>query len=148
MISRSDSSTSPGASARTASRTAGARSTATPIAAARATLGLGTRLVHDEVAVPEQATVQHLDRLGRFLLRGHLDEAESPGAAGELIRNDTDRFHRSGLCEQFAQVLLGGLEGKVTDEELCGHRANLLPMTQRRTPSGRWLPPQHRLAQD
>ena len=125
-----------------------ARSAATPISAPRAPLGLRTGLVYDEVAVTEQTTVEHLDRLCRLLLRGHLDEAEAPGATGKLVRDDPDRFHRPGLREQLAQVLLGGLEGEVTYEQFCGHCPNLLPMTQRRTMRTLAYLSQHRSAQD
>src|SRR5882672_4290327 len=72
-------------------------------AAAPAALGLGPRLVDDEVPIPKQAPVQHLDGLGQLFLGRHLDEAEAAGPAGKLIGNDTDGFDRAGLLEELAQ---------------------------------------------
>src|SRR5262245_49947211 len=90
--------------------------------ASRRTLRLRPRLVDDEVAVPEEAAVQHFDGLGRFLLGAHLHEAEAARPSGELVRDDTDSFHRTGLREQLAEVFLRSLEGKVANEELCLQR--------------------------
>jgi hypothetical protein len=83
---------------------------------------LGTRLVDDEVTVPEQPAVQHFDRLGCLFLRGHLDESEPPGPPGELVRDDPDRLHDPRLLKELPEILLCSLEGEVTDEKLCGHR--------------------------
>jgi len=79
-------------------------------------LRLGPRLVDDEVAIAEQATVEHLDRLRRFLLGGHLDEAEPARSARELVRDDANRLDRARLLEELAEVLLRRLKGEVADE--------------------------------
>src|SRR2546425_11090007 len=118
-------SAAPAASATTAGPWATPATIATP--APRTALGLRARFVDDEITVSEQPTVEHLDRLGRFLLGGHLHEPESARPPGELVRDDADRFNGAGLSEQLAQILLRGLEREITDEELCRHRANLLP---------------------
>src|SRR6266511_3706741 len=55
-----------------------------------ATLGLWPCLVHDQVAVTEQPSVEHLDGFGCFLLGRHLDEAEAPRPPGELVGDDAD----------------------------------------------------------
>src|SRR5882724_3510698 len=93
-----------------------------PAAAAPAALGLGPRLVDDQVPIPKQAPVQHLDGLGQLFLGRHLDEAEAAGPAGKLIGNDTDGFERAGLLEELAQVFFCRLEGEITDEKLYRHR--------------------------
>src|SRR5215475_9554105 len=96
-------------------------------AASGATLRLRTRLIDDQVAIAEEPAIEHLDRLHRFLFCGHFDEAEAARAPGELVGDDPHGLHGSRLREELPQVLLRGLEGKVADEQLCRHRANLLP---------------------
>jgi len=86
-------------------------------------LRLWPRLVHDEVSVPEEPTVEHLDCLASFFLGRHLDEPESARPSGELVRDDPNCLDGSGLLEELAKVLLGGLEREVPDKQLCGHRS-------------------------
>src|SRR6267142_1759788 len=97
-----------------------------PTVAARAAsprpLRLWPRLVDDEVSVPEEPTVQHLHCLASLFLGRHLDEPESARPTGELVSDDSDCFDGSGLLEELAKVLLGGLEREVSYEQLCGHR--------------------------
>jgi hypothetical protein len=85
-------------------------------------LRLWPRLVHDEVSVSEKPTVEHLDCLASFFLGRHLDEPESARPSGELVRDDPNCLDGPGLLEELAKVLLGGLEGEVSYEQLCGHR--------------------------
>jgi hypothetical protein len=96
--------------------------TATWAAATCPALRLRTCLVHHEVTVAEEAAVQHLDRLGRFLFGRHLDESETARTPGELIRHDANRLDGAGLLEELAEILFRGLEGEVAYEQLCGHR--------------------------
>src|SRR4029450_12035044 len=84
-------------------------------------------LIHDKIAIAEEAAVEHFDRFQRFLLGGHLDEPEAPGAPGELVRDDAHGLHVAGLGEDLAKILLGGLKGEVSDKELSRHRRDLLP---------------------
>jgi hypothetical protein len=91
-------------------------------AASTSPLRLRPRLIDDEVSVPEEPTVQHLDCLASLFLGRHLDEPESARPSRELVRDDSHRLDGSGLLEELAKVLLGGLEGEVPDEQLCGHR--------------------------
>src|SRR5262249_47930969 len=98
------------------------RTTASPSGPARPSLRLGPCFVHDEVAVAEQPSIEHLDGLGSFLLGGHFDESKPPRPAGELIRNDTDRLDGSCLGEQLPEILFRSLEGEIADEQLCWHR--------------------------
>jgi len=86
-------------------------------------LRLRPSLIDHEVPIPEKPTVQHLDRLGGLFFRGHLDEPESARPSRELVRDDPNRLHGPGLLKELAKVLLGSLEGEVSDEQLCGHRA-------------------------
>jgi len=79
---------------------------------------MGTGLVHDEIAVAKQPAVEHLDRLGGFLLRGHLHESEAPRAARELVRDDPDALDGTRLLEELPKIFIRGLERQVTDEEL------------------------------
>src|SRR5436309_13318255 len=57
-------------------------------------LRLGPRLVHDEVPISEEASVQHLYRLRRLRLGGHLDEPESARPSREM--NDADAKRLDG----------------------------------------------------
>jgi len=93
-------------------------------------LRLGPRLVHDEIPISEEASVQHLYRLRRLLFGGHLDKPESARPSRELIGDDSNRLDGAGLREELAEILLRGLEGEVTDEQLSGHRATLLALTK------------------
>jgi len=93
-------------------------------------LRLGPRLVHDEVPISEEASVQHLYRLRRLLFGGHLDKPESARPSRELIGDDSNRLDGASLCEEFPEIFLRGLERKVTDKQLSGHRATLLALTK------------------
>jgi len=86
-------------------------------------LRLRPGLVHDEISVPEKSTVEHLDCLASFFLGRHLDEPESARPSSELVRDDPNCLDGPGLLEELAKVLLGGLEGEVPYEQLCGHRS-------------------------
>src|ERR1700674_4346697 len=101
---------------------AGSATAAAVAATAGPALGLGTCLVDDEVAIAEQAAVQHLDGLGRFLLRRHLDEPEAARSTRELVRDDADRLDSAGLLEQLAQIFFRGLKRKSTDRGFVGRR--------------------------
>jgi hypothetical protein len=103
--------------------TAGPRPTIAPWAAGAGSLRLGSRLIDDQIPISEEPPIQHLDRFAGLVLRSHLDEPESARPSRELVRDDPDGFHGSGLLKELAQVLLRGLEGEVSDEQLCGHRA-------------------------
>ena len=78
-------------------------------------------LVHHQVAIAEETPVQHLDGLGGFLFGRHLDETETPRPSGKLVGDDPNLFHGSSLGEQLPQILLRGLKGEITDEQLCRH---------------------------
>src|SRR5262245_52364145 len=107
-------SASPAAAARPAT---GPRATGT-VAPTGTPLRLGSGLIDDQVSVAEESAIQHLNGLGGFLLRAHLHESKAARAAGELVRDDANRFHRARLREELAEVFLRSLEGEVTDEEL------------------------------
>jgi len=106
-------------------------STAAVAAATAAPLGLRPRFIDDEIAVTEEAPVQHLDCFLGFLFGRHLHEPEAPRPAGELVGDDPDRLDGAGLGEELAKILLRGLEGQVSDEQLSGHRCDLLPTLTR-----------------
>src|SRR5438874_93514 len=92
-----------------------------------ATLGLWARLVHDQVAIADGPPIAHLDRLRGLFFRRHLDEAEPARPARELVGDDPHGLHGPRLRKQLAQVFFRRLEGKIADEQLCRHLANLLP---------------------
>src|SRR2546429_2443858 len=112
--------------ARTAARPPTAAATRATTAAG-ATLGLWARLVHDQVAIAEEPPVEHLDRFRGLFFRRHLDEAEPARPARELVGDDPHGLHGPRLRKQLAQVFFRRLEGKIADEQLCRHLANLLP---------------------
>src|SRR5262245_38499793 len=67
---------------------ASARATAATARAARSSLRLWPGLVHDQVAVPEETSIEHLYGLGGLFLGGHLDKPKSPRPARELVSDD------------------------------------------------------------
>jgi len=90
-------------------------------AAAGGTLLAFARDVHREVATLVVALVHLADRrLGAGVVRHH-DETEAAGAAGVAIGDEGGFAHGSGLAEEFAEVALGGVEGKIPDVEFGGH---------------------------
>jgi hypothetical protein len=91
---------------------------------------LRPRFIDHEVSIPEKPAIQHLDRLAGLLLRRHLDEPESARPSRELVRDDPNRLHGPGLLKELAKVLLGGLEGEISDEQLSGHRTDLLALAK------------------
>src|SRR5204862_6166809 len=93
-------------------------------------LRLGPRFIDHEIAVSEKAPVQHLDRLRGLLFGGHLDKPESARPSRELVGDDSNRLDGASLCEEFPEIFLRGLERKVTDKQLSGHRATLLALTK------------------
>jgi hypothetical protein len=66
--------------------------------------------VDNEIAIPEQPTIEHLDRLGGLILGGHLDESEATGTARELVGDDPDALDGTRLLKKFAKVFLCRLE--------------------------------------
>src|SRR5438094_5038905 len=67
------------------------------------------------------APVQVGDRLLRLSRGAHLDETEAPRPSGRAIRDDGRRLARSGLAEEGLEVRAGGVEGKISDEQLLAH---------------------------
>jgi hypothetical protein len=80
-------------------------------------------LVDNQIPVSEHAAIQLLDGTAGLLRRRHLHEAEAPRATSKLVGHDPDRLDGPGLLEEFPKVLLRGLVGQVTYEELRGHRS-------------------------
>jgi len=121
--------TDPRVSSLPAPASAAARSATRPRAtiaswpAGAGSLRLGSRLIYHQIPISEEPPIQHLDRFAGLVLCSHLDEPESARPSRELVRDDPNRLHGSGLLKELAQVLLRGLEGEVSDEQLCGHRA-------------------------
>jgi len=99
-------------------RPTGPRAAIPTSATAAPSLGLGSGFVDDEIAIAKQPTIQHLDRLGGLLFRGHLDESETTGTPRELVGDDPDALDGTRLLKEFAKVFLCGLKRQVTDEEL------------------------------
>jgi hypothetical protein len=85
---------------------AGSSATSTAATALR----LRARFIHYEVAITEEPTVQHLDGLLSFFLRGHFHEAEAARPPGELVGDDADRLDVPRLSEELAEVLFRGLK--------------------------------------
>jgi hypothetical protein len=51
------------------------------------------------LALLEAVPIEDFDRFLGFFVRSHLDETETPGVAGELVADDADRMHLSGLLK-------------------------------------------------
>jgi hypothetical protein len=90
-------------------------------------LGLRAGFIDYQVAIAKKAAIQHLDSLAGLFLRRHLDEAEAPWAARELVRDDPNGLDGPGLLEQLTQVFFRSLKREVPDEQLGRHRSILLP---------------------
>src|SRR5204863_233310 len=88
---------------------------------------LRARPVHGQVALAQEPPVEPLDRFRGLFFRRHLDEAEPARPARELVGDDPHGLHGPRLRKQLAQVFFRRLEGKIADEQLCRHLANLLP---------------------
>jgi hypothetical protein len=95
-----------------------------------APLGLRPSFIHDQIAVAEEASVQHLDGLRGFFPRGHLHESEPTRSPCELIGDDANRPHGPGMLEELSHVFCRSLEREIPDEESREHHA---PPTARRT---------------
>src|SRR6266849_4059390 len=95
-----------------------------------APLGLRPSFIHDQIAVAEEASVQHLDGLRGFFPRGHLHESEPTRSPSELIGDDANRPHGPGMLEELPHVFCRSLEREIPDEEPREHHA---PRTARRT---------------
>src|SRR5882672_12567419 len=91
---------------------------AAPAAAAAAALRLRTGFIDHQIAVTEEAPVQHLDCFLGFLFGRHLHEPEAPWPPGELVGDYPDRFDGACRGEELAKILLRGLKGQVPDEQL------------------------------
>ena len=71
-----------------------------------APLRLRPCFVHDQMAVAEEAPVQHLDRLHGFFPRGHIHEPEPTRPSRELIGDDAHRPHGSGVLEELVSSVI------------------------------------------
>ena len=80
-------------------------------------LFLGTGLVHGEGAAAEVGAVHLLGGQLGLLGGAHGDEREAAGAAGHLVHGDVGVGHGAELAEVGAELVIGGLEGEVSNVE-------------------------------
>src|SRR5208337_3249999 len=82
-----------------------AASTTIPAAAppAPATLGLGTRFIHVQLASANLGAVERSDGFVSILGTGHLNEAEAAGASGVAVGHDADPVDLSVGGKELAQ---------------------------------------------
>ena len=97
----------------TTATAATATSATVPAAAAPAwgTLFARTRFINCQGAALEVFLVEHVDCLGRIVLRPHLDKRKTTRTARGAILHDIDRDHRASLREVILQVVFGDVEG-------------------------------------
>ena len=107
------------------SASAATAASATEAAATTAAAGAcrhGLRLVDGEVAPAEVVVVQLFDRALRFLVGGHLDEAEAPGASRRHVAHDLHAFDGAASREELFEILLARGVRKVTHVKFSTHR--------------------------
>jgi hypothetical protein len=86
------------------------------------TLLSGTSDTHGELAPQEVAIVELLAGFFRPGFIGHCNEGEAAGLAGRFVGDDGGFAHLASLTKDFAQVVLGSVEGQVADIEfVIGH---------------------------
>jgi hypothetical protein len=66
--------------------------------------------------------VQGLNRFLRFLLIAHGDEAEAAGFVGSAVHQEVGLQHRAMGGKSVLEVVLGGVEGNVSDKQFIIHR--------------------------
>lgn len=91
-----------------------------PVAAALESRPRRTSLcrIRPERSSAELTAFGELDRPGRLFVRFELGECESPGLSRGAIGRNDDLDHRSRRCEELRQLLLGGVEAEIADEDL------------------------------
>lgn len=112
------------ASTATATAPVATAATATAITAATATARTflaRARLRNGDVTAIDALAVQRADGGLRLFRLGHGNKREAARAAGHTIRDEIDVFDDAVSSEQVLQAQFGGIEGKVSYEELVVH---------------------------
>lgn len=84
---------------------------------------LGVGNVHRELPPIKLLAVQLGNRLLSLLARGHLNEAEAPRPAGELVGDHRSRFDSSALGEELPKALGSGGIGQAANVQFRRHGA-------------------------
>lgn len=105
--------------ATTAATTAAAVITTT--AAAGRTLFAGLGDIDREFASVHLPAVEGCDGVLRFFGSAHGDETKSAGAAGFAVHHQVDFSDRPVRGERVLEVVLGGIEGKVSNKHFVAH---------------------------
>lgn len=79
--------------------------------------------VHLERSPAELFAIEEADRRFGFALGSELDEREAAGPASGAVVRQKHIHHRPGLGHQGAQVVFGGAEGQVADEDFLRNGA-------------------------
>src|SRR5579864_6279560 len=77
---------------------------------------LGFRFVHAQGATVHLRSIQRRNRFGRFVVIGHLDEAEAAGAACIPVRDQLDARDFSKWLEDGPQSTFRGFKTHVSDK--------------------------------
>src|SRR5262249_49123069 len=80
--------------------------------------GLGTSFIHVQGAAVHLGAVELRNRGFRLALVGHLDKRETPGLSCVAIRHDVHAIHVPVLGERRMQLILGGLEAQISNEDI------------------------------
>src|ERR1700757_1166245 len=97
-------------------------------------IGFGTSFIHSQNAFTQERSIQRSNRRLPFACSRHLDKGEAARLACIAVLDDGYRFDRAVRGEQVSQLLLGGLEIDVVDENI-DH--NLILLTSARMPHGK-----------
>src|SRR5437773_1874835 len=115
-----------------------ARATITKTAAAGRALFARAGFAHRQTAPAEIRAAQGFDRRFGFLGVAHGDEGKPARASAEFIGDEIDGADQAVGGKSGLQIVLGGVEGKISYEYFCSHNDDVLNF--RRLPETRLFP--------
>ena len=89
--------------------------------AAAASISSWLGFVDGEIAAAEVVVVQLFDRALRFLVGGHLDEAEAPRPSRRHVAHDLHALDRPAACKELLEILLPRAVREVAHVEFSTH---------------------------
>src|SRR5436190_5909298 len=92
-------------------------------ATAEATFRFWSGLIHRQASAAHLVLIELGGGLLRFLIGRHLDEGESPGAAGRCVAHDAHRLDVPRLAEELLQLRLTGRVWKIPYVKPSTHHA-------------------------
>lgn len=75
-----------------------------------------TCFIHRQRTALKVFLVKHCDGLGGFILGTHFHKSEAAGTARSSVLHDIGGNHHSGCRKMILQIILGGIEGKISNK--------------------------------